>query len=90
MTRICVVIAFGALALAQDNPPAPVKPVSAELRAKFWRARAEVVEAEHRAAQARIANEAAVNELRKACGQDELIIGQNGEPACAPKQAAKE
>lgn len=52
--------------------------ITAEQRAKFWRAQAEYL-----AAKAKL--ESAQAELARTCGSRQVIAGSDGEPTCAPK-----
>ena len=82
-----LVFAFAALAMAADKPSStptakPATPtVSAELRAKYWRAQAEAITAQHRAEQALATYKAAIQSLATVCGA-QPVDGPDGEPAC--------
>lgn len=73
-------------AFAADNPPAKPPQITAEQRAKFWRATAESIAAASRAQQARDAVNAAQLDMQKTCGEDsDLVAGADGEPICKTK-----
>lgn len=67
------------------DAPKPVPQITADQRAKFWRSQAEVISAQSQAERAKAAFEASVEALKKACGDQQLSIGQDGEPTCTPK-----
>jgi hypothetical protein len=86
---------LAAIAIAADEPkPAPktvataVPTISAELRANFWRRQAESSAANIAAQKAKEAADAAVAEMRKACGTSSLELdATTGEPVCKAVQA---
>ena len=85
-------IILAAIAFAADEPkPAPkaaVPTISAELRANFWRRQAESSAANIAAQKAKEAADAAVAEMRKACGTSSLELdATTGEPVCKAVQA---
>ena len=85
-------IILAAIAFAADEPkPAPkaaVPTISAELRANFWRKQAESSAANNAAQKAKDAADAAVAEMRKACGTSSLELdATTGEPVCKAVQA---
>jgi len=71
-------------AFAQDSAPK----LTDGQRARYWRAQAEAVAAQARAAQAVATFQAVQAELVKACG-GQLIGAPDGEPACAPATGSK-
>jgi hypothetical protein len=83
-------IILAAIAFAADEPkPVPkavataVPTISAELRANFWRKQAESSAANNAAQKAKDAADAAVAEMRKACGTSSLELdATTGEPVC--------
>ncbi len=71
--------------LAQEKASAPT--ISAELRAKFWRAQADNESAQSRAKAALATVQAVIAELQKTCGErHQVALGQDGEPACQEKK----
>ena len=95
LTITLTTIMLAAIAFAADEPkPAPktaVPTISAELRANFWRKQAESSAANNAAQKAKDAADAAVAEMRKACGSTanlELDVA-TGEPVCKEVQAPK-
>ena len=89
-------IILAAIAFAADEPkPAPkaaVPTISAELRASFWRRQAEAMTAQNTAQKAKEAADAAVAEMRKACGSTANLEldAATGEPVCKEVQAPKD
>lgn len=81
MKTLILILALLASTFAAETP----NPISPELRAKFWRARSEAIEANGIAQEKAAALKAAQQELVKACGNQELIAGTDGEPTCKPK-----
>ena len=80
-------IMLAAIAFAADEPKlapkAAVPTISAELRANFWRKQAESSAANNAAQKAKDAADAAVAEMRKACGTSSLELdATTGEPVC--------
>ena len=76
-------IMFAALALAAAE--SPTTKISAEQRAKFWRAQAEAIAAQAQYQSAKSALDAVQAELQKACGDGVLALDQAGEPSCKAK-----
>jgi hypothetical protein len=81
--------AFAQTATQSTTPELPA--ISLEKRAAYWRAIAEDALAQSRAAQTHAAVEAVITQLRKDCGERQLIADDKGEPTCAalPKEAPK-
>jgi hypothetical protein len=67
--------------LRADDPAS----ITDAMRARFWRAQTEYIAASAQAQKAKVALDAAHAELQKACGDRQVIAGQDGEPTCAPK-----
>lgn len=85
-------VAAAAVAFAADSPKAePTKPpvISAELRAKLWRAVAENASAQATAEKAKQRLDATLAEVKNACGEFSLISDKDGEPICGPKPEPK-
>ena len=92
-------IILAAIAFAADEPkPVPkavataVPTISAELRSNFWRRQAENTAAISAAQKAKDAADAAVAEMRKACGSTANLEldAATGEPVCKEVQAPKD
>jgi hypothetical protein len=81
--------------LAEDpKPKEPPKPpvISAELRAKFWKAELDYVQAKAAADAAMVALQASIKSIEDACGANYTIAnGADREPVCQekPKPAEK-
>ena len=71
------------------NAPQVKPSVTTELRAKFWRAQVESTVAQAQAEKTRAALQAIIVAMQKACGDEQLIAGQDGEPTCQAKPAEK-
>jgi hypothetical protein len=91
MRYIFLILALAPLAAETPKPEPPKAPqITAEVRAKFWRASAEWAAAQARAQAAKTALESAQTELQKTCGTDaDVVAGQDGEPQCKLKKESK-
>lgn len=65
--------------------PADAPRITSEMRAQYWRAQAEAIAASVQAQQASSRLTAIQEKLAKACGEQQLIAGPDGEPICAPR-----
>jgi hypothetical protein len=87
-TILSLILAVGwcvMLARADEIKPPVKAEITAELRAKFWRASAENTAAQMQAQKTTAAVQVIVDNMQKVCGDAQLTIGQDGEPACVAK-----
>jgi hypothetical protein len=63
--------------------------ITAEMRAKFWRAQAEYIAAMVQAQRAKAALDSAQAEMQKVCGEQPVVANPGGDPECGPKPPAK-
>jgi hypothetical protein len=63
--------------------------ITAEMRAKFWRAQAEYIAATVQAQRAKAALDSAQAEMQKACGEQPVVANSSGDPECGPMPPAK-
>lgn len=83
MSRVASVLALTLAGMAWGETPAPPPKVSADLRAKFWRAIAQNEAAQAQVLKATALRQSVEAELRAACAGAQLVSDENGEPACA-------
>ncbi len=83
MKYLLVFLVFAATMLCESPAPKPEpQTLTAELRAKFWRAIAEQ-QSTKAAFERAVENAKATQEaLRKACGGSAVVMNDSGEPAC--------
>lgn len=79
---IAVIFCAGWLVMLAADAP---KQITAEQRAKFWRAQAEYIAAQAQVQKAQATLSAIQAEMVKACGDQQLVADEQGEPACKPK-----
>lgn len=84
MKRVFCAVLLTATAFAVDSRPPEI---TAEQRARFWRAQYELLAAQLQAQQKVAALEAAKAELGNACREQSLTLGPSGEPVCTPRRS---
>jgi hypothetical protein len=83
---LLLALCFGSILLAAEAPKVEPK-ITAEQRAKFWRAQTEAIAAQAQAQNTRAMFDAVRAELSKTCGDLPLVADEAGEPACGEKKA---
>lgn len=81
------------LAAQTDKPkaPAPVPAVSDALRAKFFKAQSQMIQANEQAKQQQKQYQAVTAEIQKACGDAYFVqLDETGDPVCIAKPEPKE
>jgi hypothetical protein len=63
--------------------------ITAEMKAKYWRAQAEYIAAMVQAQRAKAALDSAQAEMQKACGEQPVVADPGGDPGCGPQLPAK-
>lgn len=79
-----IILLFATMATAQDKPvqqPKPTPLISAELKARFWKAQTEAYAAQLRLQQAQAKAQAMMEQLTLVCG-GQPTMDQDGDPVC--------
>ncbi|MDR3798006.1 MAG: hypothetical protein P4K93_07625 [Terracidiphilus sp.] len=83
ITMLLVYSMFGVAEKPKEAAKIPT--ITAEQRARFWRAQAEAINAAVRARAAQDVLVTVQSDLLKSCGDWAFIAGEDGEPTCRPK-----